>query len=432
MSRLKARWADLSGSLAFVPGVMVALFAVLGVGLVELDRRLDVTAGSFVFAGDASAARTVLSVIAGSLITVAGLTFSITMVALQLTSSQFSPRILRTFFADRVTQITIGAFVGTFVYALLVLRSVGGAPVPRVSVTVASGLGIAAVILLVAFLHHVAQLIQVSHITAAIAHDALRRMNALYPERYGRGEAGDDRLEHWRREPSDRVFPSRPGYVRRLDIDALAAAADGRARRVAILVCPGDLVSVDMPILELWPADGAPAGALAEAVEIDSERDLDQDIDFALRQLTDTALKAMSPGINDPATAVTCIAYLRSILVRLAERDLAASVRRFPGRELTIQARRRGYGEYLDALLQINRCLDGDAWVAGELLRALEGCAAAAARCGAGDRARQCVEVARTVADQSAREAGNDVDRAAAGPRLEAVIAAARPAGRPA
>ncbi len=179
------------------------------------------------FKGDGSAARTVLSVIAGSLITVAGLTFSTTMVVLQLASSQFSPRILRSFFGDRVTQITIGTYVGTFVYAILVLRAVGSFGntgfVPRLSVTVASLLGIAAVVLLIVFLHHVSKLVQVSHVTAKLAQAALARSDVLYPERYG--TPADDHeakelLAAWRSED---------GRARAADAARLRSA--GRARR---------------------------------------------------------------------------------------------------------------------------------------------------------------------------------------------------------
>ncbi len=195
----------LTQSFGAVPGVIVSLFAILGIVLVELDRTLELGGTRFVFQGDGSAARTVLSVIAGSLITVAGLVFSITMVALQLTSSQFSPRVLRTFFADRITQLTIGVYVGTFVYALFVLRSVGSFGdsgfVSRVSITLASVLGIAAVVLLIVFLQHVAKLIQVSHIMGSIAHETLRRLDAVYPERYGE-PADADVLDDWRAEPS--------------------------------------------------------------------------------------------------------------------------------------------------------------------------------------------------------------------------------------
>ena len=208
--RAKSRWLDLSHSLGFVPGLIVALFAALGIVLVELDHSVDVSGFDAVFQGDGPAARTVLSVIAGSLITVAGLTFSITMVVLQLASSQFSPRLLRTFFADRMTQVTIGTYVGIFVYSILVLRAVGsygeGGFVPRLSVTLASLFGIGAAVLLIAFLHHVSRLVQVSYVTARIARSTLARVDVLFP---AGGEPLPDEdagrvVEGWRATPPAR------------------------------------------------------------------------------------------------------------------------------------------------------------------------------------------------------------------------------------
>jgi uncharacterized membrane protein len=427
MRRLRA----LTQSFGAVPGVIVSLFAILGIVIVELDRTLEVGGTQFVFQGDGSAARTVLSVIAGSLITVAGLVFSITMVALQLTSSQFSPRVLRTFFADRITQLTIGVYVGTFVYALLVLRSVGSFGdsgfVPRVSVTVASVLGIAAVVLLIVFLQHVAKLIQVSHIMGSIAHDTLRRLDALYPERYGEA-AGEETLEGWREEPSGIVRPYEPGYVRAIELERLAERVAGEAERVAILVCPGDFAGVETALAEVWPAEASTAcrEPVRAAIAVHRERDLDQDIDFGLRQLTDTALKALSAGINDPATAVTCIGYVRSILVNLTERAFGPPFREFPGQGVMIHARRRSFDEYLAVLLQLNRCVDGDAWVAGELLRTVEVCAATASRCGAWDRVPPLLAIGETIGEQAAREAGNEPDREAVANALAAVRDAAR------
>jgi uncharacterized membrane protein len=409
---------------------MVAAFALIGIALVELDRTLALSDVGFVFQGDGSAARTVLSVIAGSLITVAGLTFSITMVALQLASAQFSPRVLRTFFADRITQITIGTYVGTFVYALLVLRSVGSLGtsgfVPRLSVTLAAVFGIAAVVLLIVFLQHVAQMIQVSHIMGTIAHETLERLDALYPERYGEPEDHESYLEDWRAEPAGTVAPAGPGYVQRIALETLAERLEGEADRVAILVCPGDFASPEAPIAELWPAEAADLCRrhVQDAVTIRRERDLEQDVDFGLRQLTDTALKALSPGVNDPATAVTCIGYLRTILVRLVERAAPPAIREFPERNLTVAVRRRAFEEYLAPMLQINRYVEGDAWVAGEMLGALEACARAAARRGAGERANAIVAVAETVAGQAEREARNERDRDAAAQALAAVAAA--------
>ncbi len=392
--RAKSRWLELSHSLGFVPGLIVALFAALGIVLVELDHRVDVSGFDAVFQGDGPAARTVLSVIAGSLITVAGLTFSITMVVLQLASSQFSPRLLRTFFADRMTQITIGTYVGTFVYSILVLRAVGaygeGGFVPRISVTLASLFGIGAGVLLIAFLQHVSRLVQVSYVTSRIGRSTLARADVLFPSG---GEPVPDEdagrvIERWRATPPAEVHAARPGYVQRLALQDLGERVAGRVERVAILVCPGDFVSLEMPIAQIWPAD---AGDEMEqdvrtALSIASERDLDQDLDFGLRQLADIALKAVSPGINDPATAVTCIGYLRSVLCRIADRPFPAAMRRVPEHGLTVVARQRTFDEYLEPMLQISHYAAGDPWVTGVLLDALIACADRAAAGGRPER----------------------------------------------
>ncbi|WP_187369460.1 DUF2254 domain-containing protein [Baekduia soli] len=432
--RARALLLNLSQNLGVIPGLIVALFAALAIGLVELDKHIDLDGVQVVFRGDGSAARTVLSVIASSLITVAGLTFSITMVVLQLAWSQFSPRLLRTFFGDRVTQVTIGTFVGTFAYSILVMRAVGSYGdagfVPRLSVAVASLLGIGAAALLVVFLHHVSQLIQVSHVTATIARETLARTDALYPSRFGAGaedESATELLTAWRRERApEPVLPPRPGFVQRVGLDELARGMRGRAGQVVVLVCPGDFVSVETPLAEVWPQDGAEGWreAVLGAVTIASERDLDQDVDFGLRQLTDTALRALSPGINDPTTAVTCIGYLRAILVRLAERAPTPAVRRFDDHQMTVVARQRGFDEHCEAMLQIGRYVAGDAWVAGELLAALHGCAQAARRCGASQRQGVVDAAATTIAGQAIAQAGNERDRRRLADRLAAVLEA--------
>ncbi len=429
LDRAKRVWPNLSQNLGFIPGLIVAAFALVGIVLVQVDGSLDLDGVDFVFQGNEAAARTVLSVIAGSLITVAGLTFSITIVVLQLTSSQFSPRILRSFFGDRVTQITIGTYVGIFVYSILVLRAVGtfgeDSFVPRLSITLASLFGIGAVILLVVFLHHVSQQVQVSHVTATVARRVLERLGSLYPQAFDNQsaiESPDGLLREWRASAPGLVMPERPGFVQRVDIASLGEKLAPDVTRVAVLVCPGDFVSVDQPLAEVWPAEAAERceRAMLEAVTVANERDLTQDIDFGVRQLADTAIKAMSPGINDPTTAVTCVDYLRSILVRLAGRAEPESVAR-PQEGLTLIARHRGYEEYLDAMLQLNRYVGGDAWVIDHMLAALAACARTATECGASDRASAARAVAATIAEQGEREVGNDRDRAAIRARIEAL-----------
>lgn len=426
LTRAKAIWPNLSQSLGFLPGLIVVLFAVLAVSLVEVDRNVDTTGVGFIFQGDDSAARTVLSVIAGSLITVAGLTFSITMVVLQLASSQFSPRTLRTLFGDRVTRITIGAFVGTFVFAILALRQVGGRGeegfVPHLAVSVASLLGIAGGLLLIVFLHHVSRMIQVSYVTARIARDTEARTEALYPEPYA-DEGEEERTPRVPESAPSVLAARRFGYVQRVDLGSIGRTLEGEVDAARIVVCPGDFVDTGDAIAEIWPEPpGRCRERVARAIVIDDERDIHQDADFGIRQLADTAIKALSPGINDPMTAVTCIRYVGAILRRIAERAPAPTVVS-PDAPLLV-ARRRRFDEYLDSMRQINRYVGEDTWVAAEMVAVLQRCAEAAEAAGATSRGGDIRRLAATVAAQAAANAGNRTDAVLAA-RLKA--AAERP-----
>jgi uncharacterized membrane protein len=385
---------DLVESLGFLPAVIVIAFAAAAIGAVEIDEAVD--APAVVFQGDADAARTLLSVIAGSLITVAGLVFSMTLVVLQLASSQFSPRVLRTFFGDRLTQATIGTYVGTFVFALLVLRSVGGSQdgadfVPRISITVVSSLGVLAVVLLIVFLHHVSQLIQVSHVMRAIGRETLEEIDRSHPDEYS-GPCDDaaaaELLDWWRSRAPGSVWPEDPGFVERVDLKDLVgdlAAVD----QLALLVRPGDFVSVETPLAEVWPAEAADrcAAAIRAAVRVGPERSLDQDLDFGLRQLTDTAVRAMSPAMNDPTTAVTCVGYVRSALTALSRRALPSGVLWLPDRGLTVVTARRTFDEHLAVLDEVARYARDDPRVEQAVLAALRSVVDAAVDCGAFERA---------------------------------------------
>ena len=225
------------------------------------------------------------------------------------------------------------------------------------------------------------------------------------------------------------MLPPRPGYVQRVELDGLAEGL-GAARRAAwrSSSARGLRRASRRPIAEVWPAERPQdcRRELLAAISIASERDLDQDVDFGIRQLADTAIKAMSPGINDPATAVTCIGYLRSILVRLTERADPPAVRRFSGTGAhrdrpSAPLRRVPRGD----ARRSTATSAGDAWVAGTMLEALQSCASS---CPALRRrlseSRSIHDVAATIAEQAAEQAGNERDRRRID-RLMADIAAA-------
>jgi uncharacterized membrane protein len=324
MEWLRRRWSDLRSGLWLFPGLVVAGLTALAFAAIQVDRTLGAT--DVGFGGGPAAARGVLAAIAGSFVTVAGLTFSLTIVVLQLASSQYSPRILRGFLADRITQLTAGVFIGVFAYALVVLRSVRGDPaafVPSIAVSAAIVLALAALVVLLAFIDHVAKLIQVSNIAGRIGAETCSEL--------ARGRQVDDRVDEidaerlvqsWHGDDSAlRVHVRRAGYLRAIDVAAATRRlADVRAR-VALLARPGDLVVPDEPVAEVWWHAGAGldadavADAVLSAVHVANERDLRDDPGFGVRQLADIAIRALSPGVNDPTTAVTCIAYIRAALV---------------------------------------------------------------------------------------------------------------------
>ena len=416
VTRLARTWRGLLESLWFLPGAILVGCGGLSFGLVEIDRTASPN-GGVVFSGNEAAARTVLSVLAGSLITVAGVSLSLTVLVLQLASSQFSPRVLPSFLGDRLTQVTVGGFVGIFTFSLIALRAVGGGFVPRLTVTVASGLGVVAVLLLVAFIHHVSKMIQVSEIAGRLGRATERRLETLYPEQFGGG--GDDdggagaALDEWRRSGRPReVGAMRTGYVEDANLRAIASALDGCAARVHVLVVPGDFVTTGETVAEYWADDGEAAeGAIRRGIAIANERSLAVDLAFGIRQLTDVALRALSPSLNDPTTARTCIGYLRGILEELAGRDLPRRLRRFGDTDATVVAARREFSDYLRALQEIARCAGPAVEVTESLLAACESIADRAERAGAGERALAARSVAHAIVEYAGEEPHSRLDR---------------------
>jgi len=420
---IKAHWRDVAAGFWLVPGVVALLGPALAAFLLAVDHGLGHINIAFVFQGSPSSARSILSTIASSLITVAALIFTLTITTLQLASSQFTPRALRGFLSDRVTQVVAGAFVGIFAYCLIVLTTVrskaesGNSFVPTVSVTAAILLALIAVALLLVFIHHTTQSIQVSNITARIAHTTLSTLDHLYPQAGKPLHAdGADLVRAWRAEDTPcLIYPARPGYVQSIALDDLInSVARAGGRRLHLAVCPGDFVAPQTCIAEVWPAAGI-VGRIEETVHnqivVVSQRDMHQDAAFGVRQLADIALKAMSAGINDPTTAVTAIGYLGAILARLARHELPSPVRRDDGGPVTAVVRQRPFAEYVETLVEIGRVSTANARVAGALLEALADIVAAAHACRDPRRLVILAEVAETVAAPAIAAAQTDHDR---------------------
>jgi uncharacterized membrane protein len=334
--RIQSWWFQLRGSLWFVPALLTAGAALLALLTVEIDLRLrlDRQAGTdWLFGGGAEGARGVLSAIAGTMITVTALVFSITVVALQLAASQLTPRVLRTFMSDRGNQVVLGFFIGTFTYALLVLRSVRapleqrGGFVPAISVSVAIVLALVCVGLLIYFIHHGANSMRVSVVVDRVAAMTLGLVDELYPEeRQGRTTTLADPMV-----PDESLVPvhaGAAGYLQALDEEALVALARERAMTIRIEPCVGDFVLQGSQIASVLPAvDPDSEDAIRDALRLGFERTAQADVEFGIVQISDIAVKALSPGINDPNTAMTCTDRLAELLVTVAGRLPAGDLR---------------------------------------------------------------------------------------------------------
>jgi uncharacterized membrane protein len=314
-----------------IPMMCVVAAVLLALALVRLDRELSTTFG-FTFGAGPDGAREVLSAITSAMITFTGLVFSITIVVLSLTSSQFSPRVLRTFLRDRKTQSSLGVFVATFVYAVMVLRTVdsgeGSLFTPAIATTVALFLLLLSVGMFVQYIHHIATSIQVSAVIATIADEARATLERRFPT--GTEQAPDDDLIVTPDVPASAVIPARrSGVVTAVQEDRLVRLASEAGVLLRSRVRLGDYVPEGAPLFEVVGDPGdLDIKAVVAAVSQNRDRTLQQDLAFGLRQLVDIAERALSPGVNDPTTAVQAMDELHDLLRRLATRPLRTGAHR--------------------------------------------------------------------------------------------------------
>ena len=377
-------WRLLLNTFWFVPAVVSFSGPLLAYLFLTIDARLQPGQTVFVFHGGTAEASTLLSTIAGSLITVAGLAFSITIVVLQLVSSQYTPRALRGFLQNRVTQVVAGGFFAIFAYSLLVLAAMREPSatdhgfLPALSVTVAIGLGFLGLALLLIFVHHTGRMIQVSEIAAHLAAQTLQTINRPYPEWAGEERTEEDvsrliQTSQTEDEPA-RIQATRPGYIQRIELASLMWHLLSPGFHLRLLVCPGDFVTEETVIAEIWPSDMADVDvvrALRQHIAIERERDIAQDARFGIRQLADIALRALSPAVNDPTTGVLCIKYLQAVFERLVHRLPHPNIYRYAGGTSTLEIRQPTFEEYLEVFAEIGHYAGGNVRVITTLLTAL-------------------------------------------------------------
>lgn len=324
----------LRSSFWFVPSLFVLFALVLATISVAVDEHvLGDRRPWFLLGRDAPSARDLVSTIASSTFTFIGVVFSITVLVLQLTSSQYSSRVLRTFLQDRTTQLSLGTFAGTLVFAIRVLPSIqqasAGKPerVPAISTTTSFALVIVSVLVFLVYLDHMAQSIRVVSILRRVSREGMRSVRHRYP------------IAEWRDEepsppppagPPDRTVTNdhRPGVVTHLEERALVELA--RARGVVIEVVPmiGEYVPLESPTFRIWGSNAPGPDELRSLLALGLERTPEQDALFSIRELVDIAERAISPSINDPTTAVQALDAIHDLLRSLVRRPFTPPVRR--------------------------------------------------------------------------------------------------------
>lgn len=340
--------ARLRASYWAVPAALAAGALLLARLALHLDQTLALEEGDWggwVYSGTAEGARTVLAALSGALITVSGVVFSITIVALSFASSHLGPRLLRNFMRDRVQQLVLGAFVATYLYSLAVLSSLRGGEeslfVPKLSITLAIGLAMLSFGLLIFFVHHVATAIQVGTALEGVRRSLRHAADALLEDGDAAARARADGLREL--DPGcGEVLRSRTfGYVQVIDFQALAELAAEHDLRLACTRRAGHYVVEGGELLRL---DRAPSAELASRLRstfvLGPVRTEVGDLEFPIRQLVEVALRALSPGVNDPFTAITCIDHLSSGFAHLARKRMPGVVEHPRG-----QRRRRGAGD---------------------------------------------------------------------------------------
>lgn len=356
-SRLRA-WLETVGDQFWLRPAIIVL-ACLGLGQLAVWLETARIAGydasssdaNWGYSGGAEGARALLGAVASSTIGVAGTTFSITIAALSLASGQMGPRLLRNFTRDARNQIALGIFLGTFAYALIVLRTVRTVEettfVPHLAVTGAILLAMLSVATLVWFVHHIAASINVESVVVAVHHDlcdAIEKHSLETADVEGRLTIPE----------SGNVALSGSGYLQAVDTDSLADWAHEQGILVSLRVRPGDYVPARFPVAHVSSMVDGAAEALEKGLTFGRRPAALQDLEYAVRQLSEVAVRALSPGINDPFTAGGVVDHLGDALCQLAPRHLPNGTTAREGRIVLVQPV-TSYAGLCDAMLHMIR-----------------------------------------------------------------------------
>lgn len=332
---ISSGWEEVRTSFWFIP--MLLFFCAIGLSVLGLwlDKQYgeNIPSGTWwIYGGGADGARAVLAAITGSMITVTSVVFSITIVTLTLASGQFGPRLLRNFMRDTGNQVVLGTFIATFIYSLLILRSVRSLDesefIPYISVTMGVLLVFFSVLVLIYFIHHVSTSIQAESIIGAVYSELTNTVDKLFPQSINDKQEGGEveakpELPNYFKRDALPIEAEESNYLRATENDDLMKIAVDHDLVIQLLYRPGNFVARFSTVLLVWPPDRIDDDLkeeLNEALVLGPHRTLTQDAEYGIYQLVEIAVRALSPGINDPFTAINSIDRLAAVLGHVAKK----------------------------------------------------------------------------------------------------------------
>ena len=333
MNKILFKWRELKATFWFVP-VIIILFAVaLSMGLVALDGMVNIPRDGitrFFLVKSSDSARSILTTISGAMIGVAGTVFSVTLVALTLASSQFGSRLIRNFMYVRLNQVVLGSYISTYLYCLLILNAVQDREdysfIPSISILVAILAAVANIILLIVFIHHIATSIQVDNVISDISKFIYKRVEALFPSEMGSEQESKVQINvpGILAQYKYQVFVKSPdnGYLQYVDNEALIKILTKKDALLELYCRPGKHLVKEIKVgclhcQEEW--DQESIKKIQNQLVIGKTKTAQQDLEYSIHQMVEIAVRALSPGINDPYTAITCIDNLKTTMCNLAQ-----------------------------------------------------------------------------------------------------------------
>lgn len=358
LNKIKQFGISLRASLWFVPGLMIGVSIALALLLIEIDSRVKpewLENFPRLFGLGADGSRGMLTAIASSMLTVATLAFSLTLNTVTQASGQFTPRIFRNFMRDRANQFVLGYFVSVFAFCLLVLRTIRGGDelkfVPSLAVMVGLLLALGGILVLIFFIHHIAESLQITTILDKISDETKEAVETLFPAKMGEAATAEEnselqpieQIKNWQKIPA-----LKSGYVQNIDTDGLLEFAVKNNVVMRMRRGIGQFAGSGAALIEITldtetgysakPFKDGEIQKINDLFSLDRYRTIEKDAGYGIRQIVDIALKALSPGVNDTTTAIICIDILSEIVGEIARRKMPARVRTKDGipRILTI------------------------------------------------------------------------------------------------